>query len=285
MLIFIIYLYISLLLLQEVYGFFYNEEKEARRNTLIKEKRWDCIANKVEKKWNDAVFDDKKPKVCWAYYLADNYGYDSPGFVWANSCKNGTLEDDFYCKLADSCHAELITGPGSEWYENILDFDATFEKLEGCDTIIYSGYYRNLEEVIVGENPGRTRNRTTAKEVLQRTTAWKNGKVFDVTKSGSNNWHENRVVHYGKQRIQYEPVRIRWLYGRLLATHADSNSVFLVSALFLVTCVHIYCSTQIARLKICVTLPIGTRRPNHTNGISFASLVHDRKKKARTTSA
>ena len=203
-LIFILYLYISLLLLQELYGFFYNEEKQARRNTLIKEKRWDCIANKVKKKWNDAVFDDKKPTVCWAYYLPDHYGYDSPGFVWANSCKNGTLEDDYYCKLAESCHAELVTGPGSEWYENIMDFNATSQKFEDCDTIIYSNYYRNLEEVIVGENPGRTQNRTKAKEVLQGTKAWKAGRVYDVTKSGANNWHESRIVHYGKQRIQYE---------------------------------------------------------------------------------
>ena len=195
--------------MQELYGFFYNEEKEARRNTLIKEKRWDCIANKVEKKWNDAVFDDdEKPKVCWAYYLADNYGYDSPGFVWANRCKNGTLEDDFYCKLAESCHAELVTGPGDEWHENIMHFDAAAEKFEDCDTIIYSSYYRNLENGFDGEDPGRTLNRTIARGILERTKAWQEGRVYDVTKSGSNNWHENRVVHYGKQRIQSEPVRI-----------------------------------------------------------------------------
>ena len=57
--------------------------------TLIKEKRWDCVANKVERKWNENVFNDRKNKVCWTNYLADDYIGEGAGigFVWANRCE------------------------------------------------------------------------------------------------------------------------------------------------------------------------------------------------------
>ena len=109
--------------------------------TLIKEKRWDCVANKVERKWNDDIFNDekKKKKICWAYYLADDYIGEGKGigFLWANKCDDDAEKDDYYCKFAKECHAELVTGPGKNWDENIIDPDTSAEKFKECDGIIY----------------------------------------------------------------------------------------------------------------------------------------------------
>jgi len=182
----------------EFYGALFNLEKESRRVTLIKEKRWDCIANKVEKKWNEAIFEDAKPKVCWAYYLADDYGYGSPGWVWGNQCQGKPDTDDYYCKLADVCHATLGTGPGNAWSENIIDHETTATMFEDCYAIIYSSYYRNIADPVENEDETRKMGRAKALSVLQNTEAWRNGQVYDVTYSGSSNWHENRIIHYDR---------------------------------------------------------------------------------------
>lgn len=166
--------------------------------TLIKEKRWDCIANKVERKWNDDVFEDKKDKVCWAYYIADDYG-PGTGFIWANKCVGDPEKDDYYCKFAEECHAELGTGDGDVWSDNVKDHDTSAEMFESCDAIIYSSYYRNLVDEVEGEDEARKQGRARALSVLRNTRAWQNGRVFDLTKSGSSNWHELRIVHYGEK--------------------------------------------------------------------------------------
>ena len=166
--------------------------------TLIKEKRWDCIANKVERKWNDDVFEDKKDKVCWAYYIADDYG-PGTGFIWANKCVGDPEKDDYYCKFAEECHAELGTGDGDVWSDNVKDHDTSTEMFESCDAIIYSSYYRNLVDEVEGEDEARKQGRARALSVLRNTRAWQNGRVFDLTKSGPSNWHELRIVHYGEK--------------------------------------------------------------------------------------
>ena len=55
---------------------------------------------------------------------------------------------------------------------------------ESCDSIIYSGYLRDI-----GEEPLK---------LLQNTPAYNNGRVFDTTKRGPSNWHELRQIMYGK---------------------------------------------------------------------------------------
>ena len=169
--------------------------------TLIKEKRWDCVANKVERKWNEDIFNDKKKKVCWAYYLADDYIGEGKGigFVWANRCDGDPEKDDYYCKFADECHAELGTGPGKNWDENIIDPDTTAEMFKDCYAIIYSSYYRNLADEVEGEDEARKQRRGKALEVLKTTPAWQKGNVYDLTKSGPSNWYESRIVHYGEK--------------------------------------------------------------------------------------
>jgi len=182
---------------QEFFGALFNEEKESRRATLIKEKRWDCIANKVERKWNENVFNDIKDRVCWTYYLPDDWGYGR-GWVWSNEC--GGENEDYYCKLATECHAKLGTGPGNKWFENIIDHETTAEMFQDCDAIIYSSYYRNLANGFDGEEEDRKIGREKALSVLKSTKAWKNSRVFDTTKSGPSNYYESRIVHYGEEK-------------------------------------------------------------------------------------
>mmetsp|Transcript_29739 Transcript_29739/g.65905 ORF Transcript_29739/g.65905 Transcript_29739/m.65905 type:complete len:562 (+) Transcript_29739:82-1767(+) len=175
----------------ELHGAMYNKENTARKLTFIKEKRWQCVEKKVANVWSSELFERssvQKPRVCWAYHLDYESDWGSYyGWVWANPCRPGgaddNAEDDYYCQLARACGAELVTGESDGgWSSNIYDDAQTAAMFESCDSIIYSSYLRDI-----GEEPLK---------LLQDTTAYKNGRVFDTTKRGPSNWHELRLAMY-----------------------------------------------------------------------------------------
>lgn len=75
----------------ELYGAMFNKENRARKLTFIKEKRWQCVENKVANIWSPELFQSrsaKKPKVCWAYHLDYQSDWGNYyGWVWANPCR------------------------------------------------------------------------------------------------------------------------------------------------------------------------------------------------------